>query len=77
MKFQLLGWVRETRLSCHFSPDELPASLPPLLQGEFEVRRRSLIGYRKVRERKNWLSMIWWSKVEQREDGSLFGFLWY
>lgn len=29
-----------------FSPDELPASLPPLLQGEFEVRRRSLIGYR-------------------------------
>jgi len=29
-----------------FSPDELPSSLPPLLKGEFEVRRRSLIGYR-------------------------------
>lgn len=27
-------------------PDELASSLPPLLAGEFEVRRRSLIGYR-------------------------------
>ena len=28
------------------SPEELSTSLPPLLRGEFKVRRRSLIGYR-------------------------------